>query len=124
MNFDRLPKSSREAPFLYGAFDTEKKVVRWCLDDTNMWDRDDMQDGTNWFQVWAADNKICVQATQWFSSEGEFSLIVSLVTPSQAVVGPRTTPTISSMVECQSRRLNFELYPYQPLDKMRGRCRI
>ena len=86
MNFDRLPKSSREAPFLYGAFDTEKKVVRWCLEDTNMWDRDDMQDGTNWFQVWAADNKICVQATQWFSSEGEFSLIVSLVTPSQAVV--------------------------------------
>ena len=86
MNIDRLPKSSQDAPALFGAFDPERKRVKWCLEDPDMWDRDDMKDGTNWFQVWAVGNKICVSATQWYTSDGSFELICNLVTPDQAVV--------------------------------------
>lgn len=85
MQIERLPQGQTEKPFLYGAYDHEKKIVKWLLDSPDIWDRADMTDGTNWFQVWHVKNEIHVQATQWYHEYGNFKLQVTDLEPDQAV---------------------------------------
>lgn len=85
MQIERLPQGQTDKPFLYGAYDHEKKIVKWILDDPDMWSRDDMMDGTNWFQVWRVNDVIHVQATQWYHPRGDFALRVTDLKPDHAV---------------------------------------
>lgn len=85
MQINRLPTSDVEKPYLYAAYDVDKKRVKFCIDDPDMWDREDMKDGTNWFQIWRVEDSVCVRSTQWYTSEGEFKMTCNLVTPAHAV---------------------------------------
>lgn len=96
MQSHRLPSSNRELPQLLAAFDPEKNVVIWAIDDTPMYSCDEYMDGTNWFSVWIQGDVIHCQATQWYSSRGDFCLRVTDLTPDQAVAMASQAATIAS----------------------------
>lgn len=85
MLIERLPQSSTESPALYGAVDLTTGVVKWTLDDDQNFQREDYQDGTNWFQVWRMNDQVMIEATQWYHEKGCFAMRMTDLTPTEAI---------------------------------------
>lgn len=86
MRIDRLPRSRTEKPYLYAAYNHDKKEVMWALERDELWKSEDFQDGTNWMLVWRGERDVIhVAATQWHSSDGSFEMQLNFVTPDGAV---------------------------------------
>ena len=87
MDLNRLPTSAQDTPELYASVDNANKVT---------WTMDAFSDKGDLYRVWRSDNRITVSTDQWYHSTGEFKLIITDLTPEQAVIVAHNAAALAS----------------------------
>jgi len=77
-------------------YDRETNKVHWAVDGDILYNSPQFMDGSNWFMVWAINDVIHCQVTQWYHFSGDFSLRVTDLTPDDAVAMASLSADIAS----------------------------